>query len=210
MNETPRTGGEDRRAMDEARFEALLARALEVDVPPAPQRAAPAAAPARRSRLPRWAGLAAGAAGVGLLVLLQFRPPAPTGSLPGDVVAHIHHEPGALARTGAAVSSGRFDEVMRAAGVAMAPPVGTVSYVKLCPFRGEMVAHFVLQGRAGPITVLLLPDEEVAEPVPVDEDGFRGTIAPLAVGGSIAIVGEPGEDLKEIQTRIADAVRWRL
>jgi hypothetical protein len=99
---------------------------------------------------------------------------------------------------------------MQSAGVVLTPPLGTVSYVKLCPFRGEMVAHFVVQGQSGPVTVLLLPDEEVRVPMPVDEDGLRGTIAPLAIGGSIVVVGEPSEDLQDIQDRIADAVRWRI
>jgi hypothetical protein len=85
-----------------------------------------------------------------------------------------------------------------------------VRYAKLCPFRGRMVAHFVVQGEAGPVTVMLLPEEDVTGPVAVDEDGFMGTIAPLAIGGSIAVVGEPGETLEEIQREVAAALRWRL
>jgi hypothetical protein len=92
----------------------------------------------------------------------------------------------------------------------MSPVDRKVTYVKLCPFRGEMVAHFALSGKNGPVTVLLLPNEQVSEPMVVDEEGFQGTIAPLSIGGSIAVVGEPGEDIQDIQTRVADAVRWRL
>lgn len=208
------TGGADERPrtpMSEERFEALLARALEVEVPEAPARQPDASRPSpRRSVLPRWAGIAAGIALVVGVVLMQLRPPPGPGSLPGDVIAHIRHEPAALVRTTEAVSPEAVDRVMLAAGVTLSPPGGTMSYVKLCPFRGEMVAHFVLQGAAGPVTVLLLPNEEVAAPMPVDEDGIQGTIAPLPDGGSIAIVGEPGEDIAEIQNRVADAVRWRL
>lgn len=205
-----RTDGPSRAPMSDEQFESLLARALEVDVPePAP--AQRVAGPPRRAVLPRWAGLAAGIALVVGVLVFQLRPPAVTeGGLPGDVIAHVHHEPRALVRTDEAVSAAAFERVMRAAGVELEPTVGTVSYVKLCPFRGELVAHFVVQGRSGPVTVLLLPDEEVAEPVAVEEDGFRGVIAPLAVGGSIAIVGEPGDEIDEIQNRVADAVRWRL
>jgi hypothetical protein len=200
-----------RRPMSEERFEALLARALEVDVPDAPARQPDAPRPQlRRSALPRWAGLAAGVILVLGVVFMQLRPPGGTGSLPRDVIAHIRHEPAALVRTTEAVSPEAIERVMLAAGVTLAPTGATMSYVKLCPFRGEMVAHFVLQGAAGPVTVLLLPNEEVTSPMPVDEDGIQGTIAPLPDGGSIAIVGEPGESIEEIQNRVADAVRWRL
>ena len=123
---------------------------------------------------------------------------------------HVHHEPAALVRTTVTVSDEALNGVMQAAGVAMTRPVGSITYVKLCPFRGEMVAHFALQGEAGPVTVLLLPNEEVSSPMPVDEDGFKGTIAPLSIGGSIAVIGEPGEQIEDIQSRVADAVRWRL
>lgn len=195
-----------RRNLGDEQFEALIARALAVDVP------APAAArpPSTRPALARWAGLAAGVALVVGVALFQLRPPGPTGDITRDVIAHIHHEPGALVRTAQAVSPAAFEKVMQSAGVVLTPPLGTVSYVKLCPFRGEMVAHFVVQGQSGPVTVLLLPDEEVRTPMPVDEDGFRGTIAPLEIGGSIVVVGEPSEDLRDIQDRIADAVRWRI
>ena len=45
----------------------------------------------------------------------------------------------------------------------------------------------------------------------VDEDGFIGTIVSLPIGGSIAVVGEQGEErLDEIQREVAAAVRWRL
>ena len=89
-------------------------------------------------------------------------------------------------------------------------PVGTVSYVKLCPFRGTMVAHFVVQGSAGPVTVLLLPNEEVSEPVIVDEEGFTGTIVSLETGGSIAVVGNQEEQIEDIKNRVAAAVKGRL
>jgi hypothetical protein len=73
------------------------------------------------------------------------------------------------------------------------------------------VAHFVVQGEQGPVTVLLLPNEKVNGPERVDEDGFVGTIVPLQIGGSIAVVGEPGETaLEDIQREVAAAVQWRL
>ncbi len=73
-----------------------------------------------------------------------------------------------------------------------------------------MVAHFVVQARHGPVTVLLLPDERIDTRVALDEDGFIGTIVPLEDGGSIAVVGEADEDISEVRDQVANALRWRL
>lgn len=200
-----------RRQMSDAQFEQLLGEALRVDVPEPGQRHAPTV-PARRPSVLRFAAIAAGVVlAVGVIVnQLWTYGYIASGDIVDDVIVHINHEPAALIEPAAPVSRERFGGVMQAAGVSMSRFDASVTYVELCPFRGEMVAHFALQGSAGPVTVMLLPNEHVDGPVAVDEDGFHGTIAPLSIGGSIAVVGEPGEDIQDIQNRVADAVRWRL
>ncbi len=202
----------DGREPNDAAFEELLSRALKIDVP-----AARAARTVTRRPAPwRWAAVAAGVLlTVGVSVrLLQDYGYLPTGSLAGDVVAHIHHEPGAVripvVSKGDAVAAAEVSAIVLAGGARIEHMQPMVRYAKLCPFRGEQVAHLVVQGEAGPVTVLLLPHEEVDGPVAVDEDGFVGTIVPLDIGGSIAVVGQTGEPLGEIQSEVAAAVRWRL
>lgn len=188
-------------AADDAAFDALLERAARVPQRPAqPSRGAPG------SR--RWVQVAAAAALVLATGLwLGLRPGAP---LPEAVVSHIEHEPKSLVRTSVPVADARFDEVLQQAGAELKRPVGLVTYVNLCPFRGRKVAHFVVQGEKGPVTVLLLPDENVVSKTPFSEDGFVGTLVPLKTGGSIAVVGEPDESLDAIAERVADAVRWKV
>lgn len=208
---TARGTGRDR-DLSEQEFEHLLERALRVDLPAAES------APSRpRRRILRWAAVAAGilvALGVSVR-MLQESGYISTGDLGRDVVAHIHHEPQAVSipvvADQAAVSREEVAAVIRKAGAELGPIQPMVRYAKLCPFRGAVVAHLVVQGSEGPVTVLLLPDEEVDGPVPVEEDDFVGTILPLPIGGSIAVVGERGEgELNEIQREVAGAVRWRL
>ena len=209
-----RTGGSSPpRARSDEQFEDLLARALRIDLP----EAAPSSEPRRPRPALRWAALAAGimiALGVSVR-MLQNIGYIGTGDLGHDVVAHIHHEPAAI-RTpfmepGLAVPEEELTTVLREAGANLGPMRPMVRYAKLCPFRGDVVAHFVVQGASGPVTVLLLPDEDVEQPLRVDEDGFIGTIVPLPIGGSIAVVGNQGEDaLEQIQREVAAAVRWRL
>lgn len=203
--------GHERQGNDEE-FEALLARALRVDVPPPPP-----VGVRKPHRTVRWMAMAAGlvlALGVTIRAL-QDAGYLSTGDLNRDVVAHIYHEAEAIRQPvvseAAAEDPAQFGRVLQAAGVEMQAIRPMVRYARLCPFRGEMVAHFVVQGSNGPVTVLLLPDERVDGPLVIEEDGFVGTIVPLQIGGSIAVVGEPGEaELNEIEREVAAAVRWRL
>lgn len=201
------------RRVAEDEFEALLERAMRIEVPVRGAVPKPARSGMRRLR---WAAMAASVLlAVGVTIkLMQDYGYISTGDLGRDVVAHIHHEPAAIrvpvVRAQNAVPEASIESVLQAAGARLEGLQPMVRYARLCPFRGEMVAHFVVQGDAGPVTVLLLPDEEVGRPLTVDEDGFVGTVVPLEAGGSIAVVGQQGETLDEIQREVAAAVRWRL
>lgn len=188
-------------------FESLLERALRVDVPDA-------AGPANRRRTVRWLPAAIAASlvlAVGVIVYgLYDARYFGGGDLGADLVAHMHHEPESLRRTDVWVDPGEFDRVLRQAGARMSVAPPAVSYVKLCPFRGRMVAHFVVQASHGPVTVLLLPDEHVPSRMALDENGFVGTLVPLEDGGSIAVVGEADDDINEVKDQVASALRWRL
>lgn len=195
---------------DERRFDALLEAALRVPVEvSAGGQSAAALRP--RPRWPAWAAIAASMVlAAGLWLGLQERVPTDVSPLGAEIVAHILHEPASLAVTASTVPAQELEDVLRRGRAGLAGPVGQVSYAKLCPFRGEMVAHFVVQGEKGPVTVMLLPNEEVAGPTPIDEEGFSGTIVPLPGGGSAAIVGNADEELEIIQDRLQQAVRWKL
>lgn len=206
MSKRPTPEEKDRReriVADEPQFEALLRAALRVGPPvrrPGPRRWRPAAAVAAALLV---------AAGTWLGLRIQ-QPAAPHDALGAEVIAHIHHEPHALVVTADRASEADIERVLRRAGALLEGPVGQVSYAKLCPFRGRLVAHFVVQGERGPVTVLLLPAEHLTQPTPVRSEDFSGTLLPLEGGGSIAIVGQPDEDLEEIRDRLAEAVRWQL
>jgi hypothetical protein len=194
---------------DEARFDALLDAAFKVDARQA--RPAREIVPARS----RWPAAVAIAATMVLAAGAWFglrteSPSAGVSPLPPAIIAHINHEPRALAVTARTVPAAELEGVLQRGRASMSGPVGQVSYAKLCPFRGQMVAHFVVQGEHGPVTVLLLPDEHVAKVTPIEESGFKGTIVPIEGGGSVAIVGQPDEDLEEIRDRLVRAVTWRL
>lgn len=187
---------------DEGRFEALLEDALRVDPPRLRGRRGPAYLPVAAAA----ALVLAAAAWIGL----RIQAPTEADSLGAELVAHIQHEPQSLVVTAESAPPGRIDAVLQRAGATLRRPVGLVSYATLCPFRGRMVAHFVVQGERSPVTVMLLPDEHLAKATPVREGDFVGTIVPIRGGGSVAIVGQPDEDVEQIRDRVVEAIQWRI
>ena len=78
----------------------------------------------------------------------------------------------------------------------------------VAPLLGPAEAGLeVIQGEQGPVTILLLPDEAIVDAVPIEGESINGVILPVG-GGSIAIIGEAGERLEEIQERVTKSVTW--
>jgi len=184
------------------RFENRLEHALRVTPP----------APAHAWRMRR--GFLAMAASV-LIVLfaaggLWLATPHP--SLAGDVVTHMAGEPEAWARTDTPAPEPEVAEVLGASRLRLAPDAGMVSYAQSCLFRGYHVPHLVVQTEKGPITVMVLVHESVAQPVSFDEEGYRGVIVPVAGHGSLAVLargqGVDIDSVKQIAARVERAIVW--
>ena len=155
-----------------------------------------------------WIGLAASLVlglGVGLLTWWS----APHGGIAQDLLAHIQHEQVSLVSTDERVPYQRLERVLRKSRMAMPDGLAEVSYARSCIFRGRLVPHLVIQGEKGPVTVMILPDLEVAGPTSFSEQGFFGTILPAATG-SIAIIAGEKSDLKEVSEPIVRSLRWDI
>jgi len=201
---------------DEMRaLDARIARALTISVPPLRMPELPpleessnvvGLKPRRAIKAPVWLGLAAS---VLLAAFLGFRFLLPTEypSLGAEILAHLDHEPGALAVTDRAVPEATLSRVLEKDVVGMDRGIGLVTYARTCVINGHDVPHLVIQGKRGPITLLLLPDEMIDAPVPLEGEGTEGVILPVG-NGSIAIVGERGEALVDLEQRLENSVKW--
>jgi len=137
-------------------------------------------------------------------------------SLEAEVLAHIQEEPAALAARGPAAAD-KLAAVLQALGAQLDSVPGDdamdsggrprrelaveVRYAGICDIRRRPGAHLVLSGERGSITVLLLPEERVPKRIKVGDASLDGVILPVD-GGSIAIVGNRGEPLNTLESRL--------
>ena len=201
---------------DEMRaLEQKIARALAIEVPelrmpelPDVDAAAVVSLPTRRRfSAPVWMAVAA------TVVLAAFVGLRMTGSsveypsLADEIVAHLDHEPYALRVTDQPVDDRRLAKVVPANVAAMNHDAGLITYAQTCVINGRKIPHLVIQGEQGPVTILLLPDEAVESPVPIEGESINGVILPVG-GGSVAIIGERSEKLEAIQQNVVNSVTW--
>lgn len=127
------------------------------------------------------------------------------GSLDESVLAHVLDERDLLATRGS-IPATDVANILRTAGVVLKKEVGEVHYAGVCQIRQHAGGHLIMPGRYGPVTVLLLPKESVANRRSVAAHGFHGVIVPVG-HGSMAILGEPGEEIGQLEERLQAALR---
>lgn len=154
-----------------------------------------------------WLGLAASIALVTVFAVNWGGESSPPASLADQVIAHLDHEPAALAVTSVPVSDRRFQSVVRPALVEVDRGIGLVTYAASCVINGREVPHLVVQGENGPVTILLLPHEQVAGAIPLQGSVVEGFILPVG-NGSVAIIGKRGESIDRWRERVAESIHW--
>jgi len=197
-----------------------IVQALAIDVPELQMPELPSVSDdrvvnlaSRRRRtlsMPTWIGIAAGFA---LVAIVGGRMLPDNGisdqQLTAQVLAHVDHEPRAAQVTDVAVREDRIARVMGQSGGTMHSDIGLVSYAQSCIINGRHIPHLVIQGKNGPVTLLLMPEEMVSMPLQLDGKGIDGVILPVG-DGSIAIIGERGFELEEIKERVVNSVEWSI
>jgi Protein of unknown function (DUF3379) len=170
--------------------------------------------PDRRSRssLPGWLGLAAVLAAAAVLGVRMLGPESPSPTLAAQVIAHMDYEEASRQVTTVAVSDQTLKSAIDADVSQMDPNLGLISYARTCEINGHTVPHLVVQGKTGPITLILLPDETIGDPIPLSGDRVHGVILPVGPG-SVAIIGQRDDQMAEVGAigqRVVDSVKWSL
>jgi hypothetical protein len=207
------TGEQDN---DFQKYQALdlkIAKALQIDVPELKMPELPEIDSSEvtplptRSMKPVWFAIAATmvlATSISVRMSGVFQN---NNSLAEEVLAHIDHEPGALRVTDVAIADDRLARAVPASLATYERGEALITYAQPCVINGNMVPHLVIQGQYGPVTILLMPDEKVAEATPLDGVNVKGVILPVG-DGSIAIVGDRNEPLEAIKKYVVNSVTW--
>jgi hypothetical protein len=128
-------------------------------------------------------------------------------SLSAEIIAHLDHEPYALRVTDKPVSDRKLNRVVPASVAKMNNDGGLITYAQTCVINGKKIPHLVIQGKRGPVTILLMPDEMIDGAVELHGESINGVILPVG-SGSIAIIGEGDEYLQDIQKSVVNSVVW--
>ena len=192
-----------------------IAKAMQVDVPelrmpdlPEIDTAKVSSLPVRkRSMKPVWFAIAATVVLATSITLRTSSLFQSYDSLAEEVLAHLDHEPAALHVTDVAVSDRNLERAVPASLAEFDRNESLITYARTCVINGKDVPHLVIQGQYGPVTILLMPEEEVAEATPLDGENVKGVILPVG-NGSIAIIGDREELLEPIQKNVVNSVTW--
>lgn len=164
-----------------------------------------------KTSAPLWLGIAAGVAVAFLgFGLLSQQPSGAT--LAEQVIAHMDHEQASRRVTSVSVPEREFHDVIDSRVSAMDTGIGLVTYASSCVINGNTVPHLVIQGESGPVTLILLPDEDIDDAIPLSGEHVHGVIVPVG-DGSVAIIGERAgqlDEIDEIGKRIVESVEWQI
>ncbi len=201
-------------------LDARISAALEIDVPALTVPELPSITgeekvvdlasrrPMKRTP-PAWLALAASVV-LAIVIGVRFvNTSTDHGTLAEQVIAHLDYEPKALMVTDVAVSEERLYSVVRPAIATLDRDLGLITYAMSCKINGREVPHLVVQGEKGPVTILLMPHEKIDMPIRLEGQNIEGIILPVG-DGSIAIIGERGEPIDQLRTKVTENVKWSI
>lgn len=110
------------------------------------------------------------------------------------VLAHVNDEPQHL-QDRLNIGYTKVQAAFNVLDMTVSGSLGTVNFISNCNIRKEQGVHIVLQGKYGPVTVLVMPSENLATRRVISDQRFHGIIIPTE-RGSFAIVGEHKEVLE--------------
>ncbi len=126
------------------------------------------------------------------------------------VLDHVKQEPQFLAASGE-VSPEQFKRVMAAFGGNVIGEVAPIRRAEVCALKDnkQPIAHAVVQGQSGAVTILYLTGKRVSSETPLRDERFRGVLVP-AGDGNLAVVGQPDEPLDSMVERLQESIVWRI
>lgn len=169
----------------------------------------------RVSRLPHIAIAASLGLAVGLSLMLSGGSELSARDLAfhDELIAHLYQE-----ETGYNSSSVDWDEVTRVVTSSggtfhqeMVPLKDhSIRFANNCHFNESAdVAHLVMQGERGPVSVIYTSNTPVNEVITLRDERFEGRIIPME-NGNLTIAGEKEEVLAPYESAVTDSIAWSI
>lgn len=199
-------------AQESDRFETVLRRALEVQVPPGlAEEIILRQSLENESRRRLWPQLTAVAAALAMAVAVATFMLFPKNSMV-DLQQHVawhwqHDGPQVLAASAARLQADpdHVQQVLSELGVQIEPELlAQVRMTKFCPTPDGAGAHIVLATASGPVTLYYMPRTRLpSSPASIPLEGGMEAVALNVERGSLAVIAEAGMDTPELAREIA-------
>ncbi len=150
----------------------------------------------------RWAMAAAVfiCAGIAFMMLPDER------RLAEDVIAYLHaHEHPVSADT--EVAAPALQSLIQDVGLQLTGDPGHVLVAEPCLLSNRLTAHLILDVEDTPVTVILMPHEDISQLQHVQFNGSSGFIVPCP-RGSIALIGDDEQVLRNVHARFEEIISW--
>lgn len=101
------------------------------------------------------------------------------------------------------VSMEKLNRVLAYKQLKVSQSLGKVNYAGKCFVANKSAIHIVLEGRTGPVTLLVIEGKKLAHKEFIKSKRFSGVIVPMAANNkNLAIIGEPDEPISELENQI--------
>jgi hypothetical protein len=143
-------------------------------------------------------------------LVLYFRPDLNI-ELEKELFAHVYAEEFLLdgkTQVPLAEVNARMDEVVGAHLMTTAETKNLdVTFAKDCWIAKVKAMHLILKGKAGPVTMIMLPSSVASSEFNIADERFRGIVTPTP-GGTLVVIGNKQEPIEEYRKLMTTNLDW--
>ncbi|MDA3806464.1 MAG: DUF3379 family protein [Thiomicrorhabdus sp.] len=166
------------------------------------------------ARTVSWPGLSAIAASLMIVAvsIALWQDPTELKQVNGsDMVAHIldhiGEDPTLMTAIKRPTTEADMQALFATVGASLNQPIERMSYAGECVVEGQKGLHIVIQDEQGPVTVIVMPGQQLEAIQSFAASGYHGELLPVK-GGVVAIVANSLEQVALAQMRFFKAVRF--
>ena len=132
-------------------------------------------------------------------------------SVEAYVADHYSHDGSKLvAQATDIVAQEDIDKIMAKLGATAGEQLsGRIKFIKFCPTPEGRGAHMVVSTDQGPMTIIFMPETQVADGQMLEFDQMHAMLVNLE-HGSAAIIGEQGQAVENLQAMVRESLKTGL